>query len=226
MNYTLSIDSATTIEEFPEYWTPQDYIQLLEKFNFPDAATANPDSLAELLAMAITDFEPNEAAALVLEYKLSDHLNEGQIQQISNDMLTDIISEEYPDISLHAPLFHINQLLYKAFNGKFPNAKATLIQFTATPQDPTQDVPLTKEAALRLLDQGLSESNLIKRLFGDQMAGTVPFAEAENLVWELQDTGNNSYSLLTSASLLSKEDLVAQEFEGTYEAAPAPEETA
>src|SRR5690606_24531077 len=110
-----------------EYWTPQDYIQLLEKFNFPDAASASPDSLAELLAMAITDFEPNEAAAIMLEYKLSEQLNEGQIQQISNDMLLDKISEEYPDITLHAPLFHINQLLYKAFNGKFPNAKATLI---------------------------------------------------------------------------------------------------
>jgi hypothetical protein len=46
--------------------------------------------------MAITDFEPNEAA-IVLDYKLSDSLNEGQIQQISNDMLIDKISEEYPD---------------------------------------------------------------------------------------------------------------------------------
>jgi hypothetical protein len=46
--------------------------------------------------MAITDFEPNEAA-IVLDYKLSDSLNEGQIQQISNDMLIDKISEEYPE---------------------------------------------------------------------------------------------------------------------------------
>jgi hypothetical protein len=31
--------------------------------------------------MAITDFEPNEAAAIVLDYKLSDSLNEGQISR-------------------------------------------------------------------------------------------------------------------------------------------------
>jgi hypothetical protein len=61
--------------------------------------------------MAITDFEPNEAAAIVLDYKLSDSLNEGQIQ-ISNDMLIDKISEEYPEI-MQAPLYHINQLLFK-----------------------------------------------------------------------------------------------------------------
>jgi hypothetical protein len=35
----------------------------------------------ELLSMAITDFEPNEAAAIVLDYKLSDSLNEGQISR-------------------------------------------------------------------------------------------------------------------------------------------------
>jgi hypothetical protein len=38
------------------------------------------ENLSELLSMAITDFEPNEAAAIVLDYKLSDSLNEGQIQ--------------------------------------------------------------------------------------------------------------------------------------------------
>jgi hypothetical protein len=42
---------------------------------------------------------------------LSDSLNEGQIQQISNDMLIDKISEEYPEIAMQAPLYHINQLL-------------------------------------------------------------------------------------------------------------------
>jgi hypothetical protein len=58
--------------------------------------------------MAITDFEPNEAAAIVLDYKLSDSLNEGQIQQISNDMLIDKISEEYPEICRLLYIISIN----------------------------------------------------------------------------------------------------------------------
>jgi hypothetical protein len=91
------------------------------------------ENLSELLSMAITDFEPNEAAAIVLDYKLSDSLNEGQIQQISNDMLIDKISEEYPEIAMQAPLYHINQLLFKAYNGKFPNAKATVMEFSVMP---------------------------------------------------------------------------------------------
>jgi hypothetical protein len=67
--------------------------------------------------MAITDFEPNEAAAIVLDYKLSDSLNEGQIQ-ISNDMLIDKISEEYPEIAMALYIISINR--FKAYNGKFP----------------------------------------------------------------------------------------------------------
>jgi hypothetical protein len=87
------------------------------------------ENLSELLSMAITDFEPNEAAAIVLDYKLSDSLNEGQIQQISNDMLIDKISEEYPEIAMQAPLYHINQLLLKRTMENFQMRKLPLWNF-------------------------------------------------------------------------------------------------
>ena len=127
MNYQITINNANTVDEIEAYWTKEDYIKLLEKFDYPDAADADAASLRELLFMAISDFEARDAAAIVLEYKLAQDLNEGQIQQISNDMLLDKVCEEYPEIGLHSTLFHINQLLFKAYNGTFPNAKATII---------------------------------------------------------------------------------------------------
>jgi vesicle coat complex subunit len=111
--------------------------------------------------MAITDFEPNEAAAIVLDYKLSDSLNEGQIQQISNDMLIDKIVKNIP--AMQAPLYHINQLLFKAYNGKFPNAKATVMEFSVMPSKEDATKKLTKENVLKLFS-GLSDRNIIKRL--------------------------------------------------------------
>lgn len=222
MKFNIKINSATTVKEIADYWSAADYIALLEKFNYPDAEKASLETLEELLLMAITDFEPNEAAALILEYKLADKLSEGQIQQISNDMLLDKISEEYPDISLHSTLFPINQLLFKAFNGKFPNIKATLIEFTAAPADNAAETDLTKEAVLQLLNNGLSDSNLIKRLFGEQMAGNQPFPEAESILWVLASTGNQKYKVLTSEYWLSKDDIVASEFEGSFEKAAEP----
>lgn len=214
MKYTITINSADTIEALTTYWSDEDYVNLLLKFNYPDAENAAKDTLEEMLLMAITDFEPNEAAALVLEYKLAEKLNEGQIDQISNDMLLDKISEEYPDISLHATLFHINQLLYKAFNGKFPNAKATQIALSINPVGEPEDRDFTKEELLQLLGTGLADSNLIKRLFSEQMAGSLPFPEAESILWELNAKGDGAYEILTSDYWLSKNDIVTGEFEG------------
>ncbi len=219
MKYQIKINSAATVEEMAAYWSTDDYVQLLAKFNYPDAEKAAEDTLNELLQMAITDYEPNEAAAILLEYKLSEHLNARQIDQISNDMLLDKIVEEYPDISLHAPLFHINQLLYKAFNGSFPNTKATLITCSITPLEEAEETPLTKEMALKLLGAGLADSNLVKRLFADQMAGSKPFTEADNILWELKPAANQSYTLLTSENWISKDDFTTNEFEGVVEKA-------
>jgi hypothetical protein len=224
MKFKIKINSADTVEEIAEYWSEADYVNLLLQFNYPEAETAAKDTLEELLLMAITDFEPNEAAAIILTYKLAHKLNEGQIQQISNDMLLDKISEEYPDISLHGTLFPINQLLFKAFNGKFPNTKATLISFSVEPIDEEDSPAFTKENILHLLNNGLSDSNLIKRLFGEQMAGNQPFPEAENILWEFKASINQDFKILTSNYWLSKDDIVASEFEGVFEKEAVEEE--
>lgn len=217
MRFQIKINSFKTLDEVKDYWSTDDYIQLLDLFNFPDAASASKDSLRELLMMAITDFEPNEAAAIVLEYRLGEELTKGQIEQISNDMLLDKISEEYPEIHLHSRLFHINQLLFKAFNGKFPNIKASQFECTITSLEEKLDFELTKEAILKLMAEGLSDSNLIKRLFTEKMSSDVPFPEAADILWNVESTDGKNYKILTSEYWLSNDDLIAEEFEGNYE---------
>ena len=217
MNYQITIKRANTVDQIEDYWTNEDYVKLLEKFDYPDAADADTSSLKELLFMAITDFEPKDAAVIVLEYKLSEELNEGQIQQVSNDMLLDKVCEEYPEIGLHSTLFHINQLLYKAYNGKFPNAKATIMEFSITPIDGENVKELTKENVLKLLNNGLSESNLIKRLFDLAMNENAPFPEASAIIWDLKTKDNVNFTLTTSEYWLSKDDIIASEFEGILE---------
>lgn len=217
MKYQITINSANTVDEIEEYWTNEDYIKLLEKFDYPDAADADPSTLRELLFMAISDFEARDAAVVVLEYKLSEDLNEGQIQQISNDIFLDKVCEEYPEIGLHAKLFHINQLLFKAYNGTFPNAKATIVTLTIAPLESDNEIQLTKEYVLKLLSKGLSDGNLIKRLFDHAMNENAPFPEAEDVLWDLTTTDNLNYTILTSEYWLNKEDLIASEFEGILE---------
>jgi hypothetical protein len=213
MIFNIKIKSVKTVEEIANYWQNEDYINLLELFNFPDAKNVKPENLREMLHMAITDFEPNEAAEIVLTYKLEERLNEGQIAQISNDMLLDKVSEEYPEIDLHYDLFNINQLLYKAYNGKFPNAKAIIVDFTLVSAD-GYNKEITKEIVLKSFNKGISDSNLIKRLFTEQMSTSKEFEEAKDVVWELAKNGSTSFTLISSEYWINEQDFVTPEFEG------------
>lgn len=217
MKYKVEIKNIEIVDEIENYWTTEDYVKLLEKFDYPDAASAEKESLQELLFMAISDFEGKDAALILLEYKLSDDLNEGQMHQISNDMLLDKVCEEYPEIRLHAKLFHINQLLFKAYNGTFPNAKASIIDCSFEAIDAKEETKITKEMALVLLNDGLSGSNLIKRLFDAQMTQAVPFLEADSILWYLETEDNVNFRLTTSEYWISREDIVASEYEAVFE---------
>lgn len=216
MNYQVVIKNIDTVNEVEGYWSDEDFIQLLGKFNYPDGSTAEKSSLPELLEMAISDYEANEAAAIVLEYKLGEELTEGQVEQISNNMLIDKVCEEYPEIHMQGTLFHINQLLFKAYNGKFPNAKASIVHFSMTPTD-VEAQKLTAENVLKLLNKGLSDRNLIKRLFENQISQNIPFPEAESIIWELTTEDNINYDLVTSENWINKEDINESEFESVLE---------
>ena len=210
MTYHIIINSVKSVEELKDVWTDSDYIELLALFGFPDAKESKPEELRDLLFMAISDFEPNEAAAILLDYKLSDHLKDGQIDQMSNDMLLDKISEEYSDISLHYELYNINQLLHKAYNGTFPSAKATIIELEITP-----DKEVTKEVILKVLDKTLAKNSVIKRLFSSHLAGEEEFEEAEDIIWDLKSNGNNSYTITTSEYWISRDEFTEAEFDAT-----------
>ena len=208
MKYHIIINSVKTVDELKNAWNNDDYKVLLDNFGLEDSGDATTPELLELLAMAISDFEPEEAAAIVLDYKLSGQLNENQIEQISHEMLQDKISEEYADITLHHQLFNINQLLHKAYNGTFPSAKATIVDFEISPNK-----NITKETILKALNVTLGNSNVIKRLFSGQLAGKEEFYEAEAIIWDLTANAENSYTLTTSEYWISRDEFNDAEFD-------------
>ncbi len=214
MTYKVQINKIESLDEIPNYWNSEDYKNLLELFDFPDSKNIKTENLLGMLQMAIGDFEPAAAAKIVLEYKLSEHLNAGQIDQLSNEMLLDKISEEYPDISLHYALFNINQLLYKAYNGVFLNTKATFLEFSITGDQNT--IECTKAQLLKILFKGLSQSNVIVRLFEEQLSTSIDFPDAENIIWEFKTEDNTNFQLITSEYWLSREDIAYVEFESVF----------
>jgi hypothetical protein len=118
------------------------------------------------------------------------------------------MAEEYPDISLHDDFFHINRLLYKAYNGKFPHIKLSVITCTISGAD-----TVTKEILLKALSVGLSDRNVINRLYDDELTGKKPFTDADDIIWSLESISEVQYKLVTSDYWISEEDFNYMEFE-------------
>lgn len=213
MKCSVNVADITTIDEIDGFWTNEDYIELLDRLDFPDAKKVAPEELQEMLFMAITDYKPEEAAEIVLIYKFSDILTKGQIENLSHEMLEDSVTEEFADISMHYPLFNINRLLYNAFNGKFPNTKASLISL-GLKFPPNQKVKITKEIVLKAICNGLNGNNLVNRIFEDQLAGKAEFLEAENIIWIMEQLGDGNISITTSDYWINEEDFLSNQFEG------------
>ncbi len=214
MNVQVKIINIKTVNELGQYWTNDDFIQLLDKMNLPDADKVKPEELKDLLYMAITDFEPNEAAEIVITYKLGESLTAGQIQTIAHDMTDEKVAEQYADPSYHYDLFNINQLLFKAYNGTFPNTEASIINIELTDAD-GGTVEATNEILTKALSAGLSDRSIIKRLYEDQMEGIVDFGDAEKILWRFQDKGNNTFEIITSRYWIDKEDIESGEYEAS-----------
>lgn len=222
MKFTIKVNEIKSISEIPGYWTNDDYMNILEELEFSDARNSNPAELRELLEMALSDFEPEESAEILLKYKLKEELNAGQIQNISHEMVDDNEAEGNAEIGLHYALFNINQLLYSAFNGIFPNAKATKVEFELSFKEDSKII-VTKTLALQTVCSGLTDNSPIPRLFEDQLNGKEPFGDAEKIVWELHNSGSNQYTMITSDYWVNKADFIEREFSGSIKLYEDPE---
>ncbi|SMB89893.1 conserved hypothetical protein [Hymenobacter roseosalivarius DSM 11622] len=195
--FTVERLSFDTLTELPNSWQAQDYKALLLKTGYDNPDEIAPDELKTMCHMALTDLEPTEAAQLVLEYLFEDQLTAGQIENLAHQMLTEKLWEENPELDQHEGFFKTTQLLYAAYNGKFPRAEAVQFQIKITADaealalfDTQPEAPL-----LRLLAQGMPDSTLLKRLFHEQLGGT-SFPEAPAIIWQLQPLKREENSLV------------------------------
>jgi hypothetical protein len=179
--------------------------------------------------MSFTDLEPVEAAQVTLGYLFAGQLSAGQIENLSHQMLTEKLWEEYPELSLHQGFFKATQLLYTAYNGKFPRAEAVQFQIKLTAEenasvllfDSNPEAPL-----LRLLAQGMPDNALLNRLFSEKLAGD-SFEEAKHIIWRLDiiEKGNSHVIFEIIGSAYWLEDFkYADSYVGQTQADRLPEE--
>ncbi len=186
--YKVEILNFDTILELPKYWDKKKYKELLAIMDYGDVSEISDAELKEMCYMSIADNEPEEAAKLILGYIFEDRLNEGQIDNLSNEMREEKMWEEYAEIGYHEDFFNTGQILYDAFNGKFPHPEAVEFEVKITSDklmDLLIDNTISEAALIRLLAQGMPKNTLINRLFTEQLSSE-SFQEAENIIWQMQ----------------------------------------
>lgn len=155
--------------------------------------------LFDYLSMALQENDPEDAAAIVLQYRLGDRLKKGQIQSVSHDMMEENLWEEYGDMSLHEELFNITALLYRALNGKFPHPDAAdlTLKISAMKADAKLSLESIEESLIaRILALGQGDHAIINRLFDEQVLGK-EFQEAKDIIWkyDILERGENSVTM-------------------------------
>lgn len=217
--FTVERLSFQHLTALPNAWQNTDYLALLTQLDYDSPEAIAPAELKEMCQLALTDLEPAEAAETVLGYLVADQLTKGQTEQLAHQMQTEKLWEENPKLELHQHFFNATQLLYDAYNGKFPHPQAVEFKVkitAATPADLALLAHDTPTALLRLLAPGLSDRALLHRLFSDQLAGGA-FPEAAAILWQLTPSEQTAtsvvYDLISSDYWL--EDF---KFADTYEA--------
>ncbi len=188
ISVTVQILDVKKISEMPGAWTAEDYSHILELCDYPDVDKLSEAELPEMCLMALSEFEPEDAAEKLLNYRLNHLLTEGQIHQLSYEMQEDLVAEEYPNILAHHQLFNINQLLNKAFKNRFPGGKAVSAEMRLNLSEPysfEQIVP-DQDFLIRVLAQCLPAHNVINRLYDDQLINGESITDAEGIIWAIQ----------------------------------------
>lgn len=182
IRFDVKVPHIEEIHELPGDWSTLDKQKLLELADFEDWDKVAVNELSDYLVMTLQDLEPEEAAFLVLTYRFGDSLTKGQIQNMSHEMMSENLWEEYKDISLHKELFNCAVMLKSAFPRDFPETDALKCSIEVEVKSKSH-ITIDKVLLTRLLAYGLDDHSKLNRLFDEQIKEG-PFAEASHIIWD------------------------------------------
>lgn len=198
----VAVTQFEQVAELDGDWTTADFVALLKELDFDGADQLPATEAEEMCLLALADPEPEDAAAVLLTYKLRDDLSDGQIRNYSNESQFERLWEQSPEMELHRRMFAVASLLVKVNDQQFPTPDAvqvTLQVDCSTELADTFKCPVSPENIIRLLAVGMDDDAILKRLFHDQIEGG-KFPEAASIVWDVTSTPNAAGVELTVTS--------------------------
>ncbi|NER11308.1 hypothetical protein SAMN06265375_103337 [Muriicola jejuensis] len=184
--YRVEILALKEVHEIPGAWDDKQFRGLLTHLEYEGAEDIPEAELKEMASLALSDFEKEEAVEKVLEFRMGEKLNKGQRKNLGNEMQEDPLWIEYSDLSLHEELFHVGCMLYWTFPRNFPSpdiARLTIRLTAMSPEAMGNLKKLTASFLCRVLNSGMDESNIMNRLFDENLEAN-RFPEADHILWQ------------------------------------------
>jgi hypothetical protein len=193
MNNKFNVEILTfmKISEIENAWMADDYKALLSMMDIVEDELdgMSKSELKEMCLMSLNDFDHHESAKFLLKHIFKDEITEGKIDQLSHQMVDAKLWEEHANPAYHTSLFNAYGLLRKAYNGIFkePTGVKFTLKITANAKDSFEIFDQSLHAVIvRLLSNGLDETAILNRLYGEQISGE-NFPDAENILWRLKE---------------------------------------
>ncbi len=189
--YKVQVLELNDIHEMPNGWTNEKYLELLKFLDAENPESIPTDELRDMAAMALIDFEPEEAAEKVLEFRFGEEFNAGQRENIAVDARRLALWERYPDVKFHEEMFNVGYILNLAFPMKFrePGVAQIKLLVSALNHDSGEELKNPDSAFIaRLLANGMDEHNTIFRLYQDNVQGE-SFTDATDIIWRYDAEG-------------------------------------
>lgn len=173
--YHVEVLDFSNLQEIEGAWKPLDYHVLLDAMGFDEHAGMNDDEVREMCLMSLQDHEPDEAAHLVLKHVIADALKESQLRNMSREMTSEKLWEEYVDPTYHERLFNVGSVLFAAMPQTFPKTDAVQIELKVKAVDGDAFQMLQPAPAEPMLVRLLADARLPKisgrlgaQRFGDE----------------------------------------------------------
>jgi hypothetical protein len=183
--FNVVIQSITEIHTLPGIWDDKALNALLALGDADDLGDLAGQDLLEMTLMVLQDMGNQKAGELVLEAIFGNSMRPGVRQNLIDDLQQDEPWSDFAEVSQQRGLFVAVVLLHQAFPTRYGTPDAQVLRINVQTKSPAGLAAMdTAEPAwlLRLLAGGMDDSNIVHRIYGDDLSAG-PFKSAAGLIW-------------------------------------------
>jgi hypothetical protein len=187
-SFDVSVLSQDEVHALTGDWDNEAFRNVLALADADDIGEIAEEDLEDICLMSLQDIGNQRAGEIVLEAVFGASMRPGVRQNLVDDLQEDQPWNDFAEVSQQRGIFVAVCLLHKAFPIRYgtPDATRLTVRIQAeTSAGLTSIEPQNCAWLVRMLACGLSDDNIVHRLYGDELKKGA-FTEAAGLIWQAE----------------------------------------